>query len=59
MPVAQLWAVLFFFMLLCLGLDSEVLNRERQGGKSYLHSVPKYEILVLLFLFYLSLQWLK
>ncbi|TKS83604.1 Sodium- and chloride-dependent GABA transporter 1 [Collichthys lucidus] len=23
MPVAQLWAVMFFFMLLCLGLDSE------------------------------------
>uniref|UniRef100_A0A8C9XRN0 Transporter n=1 Tax=Sander lucioperca TaxID=283035 RepID=A0A8C9XRN0_SANLU len=23
MPVAQLWAVVFFFMLLCLGLDSE------------------------------------
>uniref|UniRef100_A0A3Q3QS97 Transporter n=1 Tax=Monopterus albus TaxID=43700 RepID=A0A3Q3QS97_MONAL len=23
MPLAQLWAVMFFFMLLCLGLDSE------------------------------------
>lgn len=31
MPVAQLWAVMFFFMLLCLGLDSEVDN----GGKHY------------------------
>ncbi len=31
MPVAQLWAVMFFFMLLCLGLDSEVV----EGGKHY------------------------
>lgn len=26
MPVSQLWAVMFFFMLFCLGLDSEVVN---------------------------------
>lgn len=25
MPVSQLWSVIFFFMLLCLGLDSEVV----------------------------------
>lgn len=24
MPVSQLWSVMFFLMLLCLGLDSEV-----------------------------------
>lgn len=24
MPLAQMWAVLFFFMLLCLGLNSQV-----------------------------------
>lgn len=29
MPVAQLWSVMFFFMLLCLGLDSEVNNMGR------------------------------
>lgn len=29
MPVSQLWSVLFFFMLLCLGLDSEVAHREK------------------------------
>lgn len=27
MPVSQLWSVMFFFMLLCLGLDSEVVHR--------------------------------
>ncbi|XP_061596093.1 sodium- and chloride-dependent GABA transporter ine [Cololabis saira] len=28
MPVSQLWAVMFFFMLLCLGLDSEFAMAE-------------------------------
>lgn len=32
MPVAQLWAVMFFFMLLCLGLDSEVVLWGNQGN---------------------------
>lgn len=26
MPVSQLWSVLFFFMMVCLGVDSEVLH---------------------------------
>lgn len=25
MPLGQMWAVLFFFMLLCLGLNSQVI----------------------------------
>lgn len=29
MPAAQMWAVLFFFMLLCLGLNSQVRPSDR------------------------------
>ena len=29
MPLAPLWSALFFFMLILLGLDSEVINRAK------------------------------
>ena len=41
MPVSQLWAVLFFFMLLCLGLDSEVVNRENIPLLEIIHKKKK------------------
>lgn len=41
MPVSQLWAVLFFFMLLCLGLDSEVVNRENIPLLEIIHRKKK------------------
>uniref|UniRef100_A0A3Q2W5G6 Transporter n=1 Tax=Haplochromis burtoni TaxID=8153 RepID=A0A3Q2W5G6_HAPBU len=54
MPVAQLWAVLFFFMLLCLGLDSEfamvevmVTSLMDQFYKDVIHVFKKKELFVL------------
>ncbi|CAI5644218.1 sodium- and chloride-dependent GABA transporter ine isoform X1 [Oreochromis niloticus] len=54
MPVAQLWAVLFFFMLLCLGLDSEfamvevmVTSLMDQFYKDVIHIFKKKELFVL------------
>lgn len=32
MPAGQMWAVLFFFMLLCLGLNSQVCIFNRQAN---------------------------
>lgn len=32
MPLGQMWAVLFFFMLLCLGLNSQVSQTTLSGA---------------------------
>ncbi|XP_030000025.1 sodium- and chloride-dependent GABA transporter 1 isoform X2 [Sphaeramia orbicularis] len=54
MPVFQLWAPLFFFMLLCLGLDSQFANVEvaitfikDEFGPEILRFLKREELLVL------------
>ncbi|XP_060911836.1 sodium- and chloride-dependent GABA transporter ine [Labrus mixtus] len=54
MPVSQLWAVMFFFMLLCLGLDSEfamvevmVTSLMDEFYQSLIHIFKRKELFVL------------
>uniref|UniRef100_A0A8C2X352 Transporter n=1 Tax=Cyclopterus lumpus TaxID=8103 RepID=A0A8C2X352_CYCLU len=49
-----LWAVMFFFMLLCLGLDSEVVNRGGGGGGG--DSTPSLFVLAICGCGHVSLQ---